>query len=575
MTLRLAPDLELADDLVTKTVGIVAQRRKGKTYTASVIAEEFVDAGIPWVALDPTGAWWGLRSSADGDGPGLPVFVLGGLHGDVPLDRSDGKAVARLVVEHPAWYVLDLSLFESRAAERDFAAEFGETLYRLKAQPGRGVPLHLFIDEADMFVPQEKETGDQRMLGAFQSIVRRGGIRGLGTTLISQRPALVNKSVLTQLDLLIMLRLVAGNDQDAVDKNYIRRAGTPEQRAALLDSMASLALGEAWLWEPGEALFDRVRIRERHTFNSSATPKLGEERVEPSALAEVDVAALKASMAETIARADAEDPAKLQRLVRERDARIRDLERELAARPDIEPERIEVTVEVPVAYVPDPILDVLRRARITAADLGALITDALAEVVDLPPIPAAPTPRPPIVPRPPAEREPAKPRPERPAAGGDTLSGPDRKVLTVLAQFPDGRNRRQLCAMAGYTWSGGFRNILSSLRSRALIVGGNQETMRITADGRRELGHYDALPRGRALLDWWLAKVSGPEARILAHLVDIYPTEIVGPDLAETLGYGWSGGFRNNLSSLRTAELIVGGNTTGMRASDELMEAIR
>jgi DNA helicase HerA-like ATPase len=223
--LRIAEGFTLGDDFVTKTAAIVAQRRKGKTYTACVIAEELVEAGLPWVALDPTGAWWGMRASADGKSAGLPVVVLGGSHGDAPLERSAGRAVADLVVEHPGWYVLDLSLFESKAAEREFSADFAEALYRRKGAPGRDFPLHLFVDEADMFVPQDREQGDARMLGAFQSIVRRGGLRGLGTTLISQRPALVNKSVLVQLDMLIVLRLVAGNDQDYVKKNYFERAG--------------------------------------------------------------------------------------------------------------------------------------------------------------------------------------------------------------------------------------------------------------------------------------------------------------------------------------------------------------
>jgi DNA helicase HerA-like ATPase len=60
--LKIARDLALPTSAATQTFAILAQRRKGKTYTASVIAEEMVGAGMPWVALDPTGAWWGLRA---------------------------------------------------------------------------------------------------------------------------------------------------------------------------------------------------------------------------------------------------------------------------------------------------------------------------------------------------------------------------------------------------------------------------------------------------------------------------------------------------------------------------------
>ncbi len=74
MSLRIAKNLSLPTEAITKTFALLAQRRKGKTYAASVMAEEMVDDKLPWVALDPTGAWWGLRSSADGKSAGLPVY---------------------------------------------------------------------------------------------------------------------------------------------------------------------------------------------------------------------------------------------------------------------------------------------------------------------------------------------------------------------------------------------------------------------------------------------------------------------------------------------------------------------
>lgn len=154
--LRLAKHLSLSLDFATKTAAILAQRRKGKTYTASVIAEEMVAAKQPFVALDPTGAWWGLRAGADGKREGLPVVVLGGQHGDVPLERTGGRLIADLVVEEPGYYVIDFSLFESGEAERQFAVDFAERLYRAKGHAGKDFPLHLFVDEADRFIPPDR-----------------------------------------------------------------------------------------------------------------------------------------------------------------------------------------------------------------------------------------------------------------------------------------------------------------------------------------------------------------------------------------------------------------------------------
>jgi hypothetical protein len=135
---------------------ILAQRRKGKTYTARDRRGARRASRLPWVALDPTGAWWGLRASADGKKAGLPVVVIGGQHGDLPLERGAGAFVADLVLDHPGWYVLDLSLLESRRRARVRDRVRGAPLRR-KMQPGMDFPLHLFVDEADLFVPQEKE----------------------------------------------------------------------------------------------------------------------------------------------------------------------------------------------------------------------------------------------------------------------------------------------------------------------------------------------------------------------------------------------------------------------------------
>ncbi len=44
--------------------------------------------------IDPAGAWWGIRSSADAKGEGLPVVIFGGEHGDVPRRSPSRRALA-------------------------------------------------------------------------------------------------------------------------------------------------------------------------------------------------------------------------------------------------------------------------------------------------------------------------------------------------------------------------------------------------------------------------------------------------------------------------------------------------
>jgi len=109
--LHLAADFAIPADAVTQTFAILAKRGVGKTYCASVLVEELLKAGLHAVVVDPIGVWWGLRASADGTRPGLPIVILGGDHGDVPLEVTAGQVIADLVVDEGISAVLDLAHF--------------------------------------------------------------------------------------------------------------------------------------------------------------------------------------------------------------------------------------------------------------------------------------------------------------------------------------------------------------------------------------------------------------------------------------------------------------------------------
>jgi hypothetical protein len=133
--LRISPDLALPTEVATETLGILAKKGAGKSNAAVVLAEELHDAGVPWVAVDPKGDWWGVRSSADGTSAGLPVVVFGGKHGDVPLEPTAGALIADLVLgDDDRGYlscVLDVSQF-TISDQRRFLLDFGERLFRRK-----------------------------------------------------------------------------------------------------------------------------------------------------------------------------------------------------------------------------------------------------------------------------------------------------------------------------------------------------------------------------------------------------------------------------------------------------------
>jgi hypothetical protein len=310
--LKVEPALHIADgfdldvDYVAGgTFALLAKKGAGKTYTGRVMAEELWRARVPFVAIDPMGAWWGLRSSADGTTGGIPVAIFGGEHGDAPLERTGGALMADLVVDERLSMILDLKGLGSRAAERQFAHDFLDRLYRRNREL-----VHLFVDEADLFAPQKPQAGDQQLLGVTENIVRRGRNAGIGITLITQRPAVLNKDVLTQVDGLVALRITGYTDREAID-DWVRGHADQDAAREVKGTLAGLGNGECWWWVPELGVLRRVQVRRAGTFDSSPTRRRGDQVREPRGFADIDMATIKDRMAATIERSQAEDPKQL------------------------------------------------------------------------------------------------------------------------------------------------------------------------------------------------------------------------------------------------------------------------
>lgn len=331
--IRLANGVTLPLDFVTQTTAVIAKRRVGKSYTARRAAEQALRAKQQVVIVDPKGDHWGIRSAADGKSPGLPVVIIGGERADVPLEPGSGELVARLVVEDRVSALLDLSLLRKHEVAT-FMTAFLETVYRLKAREQFRTPLLLVIDEADAIAPQKPQPNEARMLGAAEDVVRRGGQRGIGVMLVTQRSAVLNKNVLTQAELLIALRTIAPQDLAALDE-WVKVHGTEEQRDKVRAALPSLPDGVAFFWSPGwptsEGLFTTAKVLRIETFDSGATPKAGERRVEPRSVADVDLDAFKKKMADTIERAREDDPKRLRAVIRDLQARV-DLEKKAGSK---------------------------------------------------------------------------------------------------------------------------------------------------------------------------------------------------------------------------------------------------
>ena len=216
----------LPADALDDRIAIVGTAGSGKTYAAKGFVERLLETGARVAIVDPLGVWWGLRASADGSAPGYPVVVFGGRHADVPITAEMGAALGRLIAGQALACVVDLSELGSNAARRRFMAAFAEALYEANEEP-----LHLVLDEADLWAPQRPIKGWEGLLGHIEEIVRRGRVRGFIPWLITQRPAVVHKDVLSQADILIAMKLTSSQDRDAIG-GVDRGPGRPAGRQA-------------------------------------------------------------------------------------------------------------------------------------------------------------------------------------------------------------------------------------------------------------------------------------------------------------------------------------------------------
>lgn len=545
--LHIGPGFDLPLEAVTQTFGFLGKRGVGKTHGAAVIAEEMLAHALQVVVIDPIGVWWGLRSSADGRSKGHPILVLGGEHGDLPLAGHDGKLIAGFVVSQAASVVLDLGTL-SKSDQARFVTDFLEHLY----QQNRA-PLHLIIDEADAFAPQRIHRGAERCFGAVDTVVRRGRARGLGVTLVTQRSAAINKDVLTQIEVLVAFRTIAPQDRAALEA-WIEAHGTPAEKAELLAGLAKLEVGEAWWWSPAWLqVFRRVQIRRRRTFDSSATPKVGQTVREPRAIAAVDIESMRSQLGQLVEKAEAEDPARLRR-------RIADLERELKKKTEA-PRAAARPPEVVRVQVPT-----LKEADIKRLEAVAARCEELARTVGSAIGPASSAPvyssRHVIDSRPAQTDRPRPAAASAPPATEQATSASAKRILDALAWLEAlgiaPAEKTQIALLAGQSpTSGGYFNNLGRLRTLGLIDYPGPGRVLLTDKGRR-LASTEGVPQtDRELHEQLYARLPKSQAAILRALVEHFPREMAKNDLAEQTGQSpTSGGYFNNLGRLRTLGLI-------------------
>ncbi len=591
--LALIDGIPIPVNVVTQKLSFIGRTGGGKTYAAQKLAEQLLDKQIQMVALDPVGNWHGLRTSADGKGMGFPITIFGGEFADVPITEHSGAMVATIIVEYDISAIIDVSSMRKNQ-RKQFATDFAEELYELKKK--KRSPMLLLLEEAQVFAPQRPFGGEERMLGAFEDIVKLGRNFGIGVAFITQRPQAVNKECLNQTEALFVFQLNGPQERKAIE-DWIVDKGLDKKTVA--EDLSGLNVGECFLWSPQWLrILKRVKILKKITYDASNTPVVGKQQKKVTRmLAPVDLEKIKSAIQTVVDEKKKNDPKELRR-------RITDLERQLAQN------------NAPAAAAPIPAhvlkelneskdrcrnwetwfdnyvklfrngLNVIREfnnkshddieAKLLSGERLKKYPETLATSIKREPVLV-------ITEGHSGYEKTIEHKTEKrsglnygkdgvvrmhtPLHEADSeikLGACERAILTVLAQrkYSGKKNttRSQAGLLAGYAPKGGsFGNALSRLRTNGLLQG-KKDDLEITDTGLNELGDFEKIPSsGSDLHQYWISKVGKCEGAILKVLFEKYPEAIPRSDFFEYTGYEPTGGsFGNALSRLRTLGLVEG-----------------
>lgn len=567
-TLKLSQDLAIPVDVVTEALAWIGARGSGKTHGAGKLVELFVEAGVPFVVIDPVGVWYGLRLAKDGKGAGLKVPVFGGLHGDLPLEPTAGALISDLIVDKNISCILDISQFDTDADKARFCAAFAERLFALhKKHPS---PRHVIVDEAQEVVPQNPQPGEQQMLHRWHRKVKLGRNFGLGVSLLTQRPQEVSKKVLNQCQTVIAFRLTGPQERKAMAE-WVSAHGLGQE---LVDKLPHLETGNCHVWSPAFLKVNKeVRILPKETFDASATPKFGERRAARE-LAPIDLENLKEAMAATVEKAKENDPTALKR-------ELAELRRQLGAAKGAVAKTID-RVEVPIVIAKDlraveTLLARLERLVASSKEVAGELASPLQQV-------AAALQRASSTPKRPALAAPARhgstripPRAHMlPAVPVGDLTGPQAKILAAISFLESigvsQPEKTQVALFVGVSPnSGSYANNMGALRTAGHVDYPASGTVALTDSGRAAAPEVEVPQTTEELHSVVLGKVSNPQAAILRQVLAAYPSALSKESVAEAIGVSpGSGSYANNLGALRTLGTVTYPRAGEVRAADIL-----
>lgn len=563
------PEKILEQHLVT-----LGKTGAGKSSALRHAVEYLLDHKKRVCILDPKGDWWGLKFSADGKGKGYPVIAFGDFKeskaSDVPINERSGSHLAELIAggNRPAmiglggWKQAQMTRFFIDFASAIFAKNHGE--------------LYLVIDECHNFAPKAKIMSPQagECLHWCNRLLSEGRGLGIVCLLASQRPQKVHNDTLTSCETLVAMRVIHKSDRNAV-KDWIEGCGDVDRGNEVLGALAGMQRGDAYVWSP-EISFgpERIKFPMFTTFDSFAPPQL-QKKVSSASWETVDLDQVRQKLSAVIEEAKANDPQELKRKLQEAERKLRIAQQKepeaqqsepISILTDLDRKQIQRAIEVSSGVV-----NTIEKENGKLVDCIADIRTFLKRVEEAlnRAAPKQDRSRPRIVVEPKHSFQPPQ---WKAVETNGKLGKCESAILGVLDRHGDS-NIGRLSLLAGYTQSGSFKNALSALRMQGLIAGSNDQVMSITELGAQQ-GPFPQLPdTAKERFEYWksFAHFGKCEKEILQVLFDaddpLHINEIANRACYEV---PVSGSFKNSLSTLRTAGVLIGKNDEAMGLNPDL-----
>lgn len=542
----------------------------GKSRTLRRLLEQTAPL-VQQLVIDPEGEFATLREKYD-------YVIAAPRNADAVATPQTAALLARRLLESGVSAILDI--YELKAHERQrFVRLFLESL--INAPRSIWHPVLVVIDEAHTFAPQN---GSAEALPAVVDLCTRGRKRGQCAVLATQRVSKLHKDAAAEL----INKLIGRTSQDVDVKRAADELGMTSRDAT--EQLRNLAPGEFFAFGPAlTPQVRKVRIGDVETTH----PKSGNRVMQappPSAKVRKKLAELEdlQKEAETEARTIDE--------LRGQNAELRaKLTRAEKRAPDDGVPEAEVLRRIDQARTEAaaPLEQLLLQLRGVQRDLASIDAEGLAALrASRVPVSAKRKPWVALARAEKTEDTAAVPsgeviiatgRKQHADLSGDAvrhrhdLSGPEQRIVDAIAWMNSigvaEPEQTAIAFLAGYSGAdnGAYKNPRGALNQRGLVRYVPGGRIALTDEGAVISTAPEACATSAELHARILAKLPGPERKILELVLAAHPASVTNAELSVAAGYSGpdNGAFKNPRGRLRTFGLVEyqGG---GVRARDFL-----